>query len=168
MYVYKIYSLLGDKCYIGSTKLSLNERFCIHKSEYKKWKIDKNNDKIMCYYLFDEYHIENCCIELIEEVNDIEQLRIREQFWIDNTENTVNKNKAYVPIELQKEKEKIRKIEYYKNNVEKWQKRYKNNIEHINKIKRVQIQCECGNILTKQCLKRHKKENCKLTKLENI
>lgn len=64
--IYKIWSHLGDKIYIGSTtKNYLSERMTKHREDYKRWKAGKSN-KIMSYGLFDEYGIENCKIELIE------------------------------------------------------------------------------------------------------
>lgn len=232
MYVYKIYSLLGDKCYIGSTTKSLNERFSNHKWDYKRWKQGKIN-KITSFDLFEEYKPENCCIELLEEVNDISQLKIREQYWIDNTENTVNNFRAiFIDKERIKEyqkeykqthkeyynqlkkewaeKNKDKKKQYYeqnkqqinnkkkqyyqnnkedilknvkeyrennKNSIKEYKKEYyKNNLEYFKEYRKERyennkeqlsqkIQCECGDIVSKGSLSRHKKRQVHINKL---
>ena len=65
--IYKIYSHVGDKIYIGSTtKQLLSQRMAKHRSEYKRWKSGGKCSFIRSYELFDEYGIENCFIELIE------------------------------------------------------------------------------------------------------
>ena len=67
--IYKIMSHLGDKVYIGSTaKKTLAMRMAHHRNDYKVWKNQtaKKQNKIMSYDLFDEYGVDNCFIELIE------------------------------------------------------------------------------------------------------
>ena len=66
--VYKIYSHLGDKIYVGSTtKDLLSQRMATHRSCYKCWKSGKKGfNFVRAYILFDEYGIDNCIIELIE------------------------------------------------------------------------------------------------------
>ena len=85
--IYKIYSHVGDKIYIGSTtKPLLSQRMTKHRSEYKRWKSGGKGGFIRSYELFDEYGIENCIIELIEakhcmdsdEKNKLEGKYIRE------------------------------------------------------------------------------------------
>ena len=64
--IYKIYSHLGDKIYIGSTVCELvSQRMVKHRGSYKQWK--KNNERYTTsFILFEEYGVENCIIELIE------------------------------------------------------------------------------------------------------
>jgi hypothetical protein len=66
--VYKIYSHLGDKIYVGSTtKDLLSQRMATHRSDYRCWKPGKKGcGFVRAYILFEEYGIDNCIIELIE------------------------------------------------------------------------------------------------------
>jgi hypothetical protein len=91
--IYRILSTKGDKVYIGSTILSLNKRMNRHRGEFK----DKS--KYMSRILFEEYGMNHCFIELIEEVEQ-EQQFIRERFHIENTANCVNKR---MPIHTDEE-----------------------------------------------------------------
>jgi len=63
--IYKIWSVLGDKIYIGSTTQSLAKRMGGHRSSYKAYQLALKLH-ISSYYVFDEYGVENCQIELIE------------------------------------------------------------------------------------------------------
>ena len=64
--VYKIWSTQGDKIYVGSTtKQYLSQRMDSHRSKYKSYKENKYHF-ITSFYLFEEYDIKNCFIELLE------------------------------------------------------------------------------------------------------
>ena len=69
--IYKIWSPLGDKIYVGSTtKERLCQRMEAHRGDYNKWKNNKEKyKKITSFILFDEYGIVNCFIELLEAKN---------------------------------------------------------------------------------------------------
>lgn len=74
MIIYKITNEINKKIYIGQTKLTIEERFILHK-----------NKKSNCRYLksaFNKYGIENFKIEKIEECKDFNELNLREEFWI--------------------------------------------------------------------------------------
>jgi hypothetical protein len=122
--IYKIYSYLGDKIYIGSTVYEfVSQRMVKHRDSYKQWK--KNNEKYMrSFVLFEEYGIENCYIELIEAkpcLDKNEQARL-EGCYI-RTLECVNKNiagrtnKEY--REDNKEKIKANKKQFYEKNKNK-------------------------------------------------
>lgn len=65
--IYKIVSINGEgKYYIGSTTLSLQKRFSLHKSRYKRWKMGKTT-WISLFDLFEESGVDNYKIELIED-----------------------------------------------------------------------------------------------------
>jgi hypothetical protein len=65
--IYKIYSHLGPKIYIGTTtKIYLSQRMSKHRSDYKAWQTNNKRSHIRSYLLFDEYGVDNCMIELIE------------------------------------------------------------------------------------------------------
>jgi len=89
--VYRIFSTKGDKIYIGSTTQELNRRMSRHRDKSRSY---------MSRILFDEYGVEFCHIELIENV-DKDQQHIRERFHIENTPNCVNKT---LPIRTDDEK----------------------------------------------------------------
>lgn len=76
--IYKISSTAGEKVYIGSTSKTLEERWCQHPKGCTS------------RVLFDEYGRETLSIHLLEEVKEDERV-IRERWWIENTENVVNR-----------------------------------------------------------------------------
>ena len=112
--IYKIVDNTNGNIYVGSTKLKMRIRIQAHKDDFKIKKycsssiILKNNDW--------DYHV----IEECEEDIRFE----REQYWIDNLNNVVNKNN---PIKLSydqvkdKYNEKRRKYKnyYQKENITK-------------------------------------------------
>lgn len=93
--IYRIFSTKGDKIYVGSTIQELHQRMCRHRAEFKEKK------GYMSRLLFDEYGVEFCHIELIENVEQDQRL-VRERFHIENTPNCVNKR---MPIRTDDEKE---------------------------------------------------------------
>jgi len=123
-YKYKIYKLhdnTNGNNYIGITIRTLEERLKCHKKKSNSCmsiNIIKNNDYT---------------ISLIEETND----KKRERYWIENTDNVINK---VIPFTSQEESKKIyrsnidnRKKEYQtyklwvkknKQSVKDWQKKY--------------------------------------------
>ena len=132
--IYKITDIEYTKMYIGSTTQPLYKRLSKHKCDYKRWKSGKDT-KTMSFDLFDEFGIENCKIELIEEFSceNKEQLRKKEGEHIKNNQ-CVNKliagrtHKEY----QQDNKQAILeyKREYIQNNKEKiaeYYKEYKQN-----------------------------------------
>jgi flagellar biosynthesis GTPase FlhF len=115
--IYKIESSLGDKIYIGSTtKAQLSQRMTAHRGSYKTWKAGKTN-MTASFLLFDEYGVENCKIVLLEDcpceskdqlsareahyirtlacVNKVIPLRTYAEFYQDNRDEMLEKNKAY-------------------------------------------------------------------------
>jgi hypothetical protein len=123
--IYKIYSHLGDKIYIGSTtKDRLCDRMTKHRSGYKIWK-NGTGYPIRSYDLFDLYGIENCKIELIEAkecINKDEKNKLEGGYI--RTLECVNKN---IPDRTSKE--------YYQDNKDeiliKCKKNYEKNKEKI-------------------------------------
>ena len=85
--IYKIYSVIGNKCYIGSTTHSLNKRFSNHKSKYKTNTLHSTSK-----YIFD---YPDAKIELILDYkcNSIIELRRKEGEYIQQLE-CVNKHIA--------------------------------------------------------------------------
>ena len=124
--IYKIYSDLGDKVYIGcTTKQYLSQRMAKHKYDYtyyKKKREDTGFAFVYSYLLFDEYGVNNCKIELLEAYpcNSIDKIRQRESHNIKTIPN-INNYHNWTPerIEEKKQKEKKQAKELYdKNKIE--------------------------------------------------
>ena len=127
--IYKIYNPYNNNIYIGSTtKKNLNDRFSQHKNTY----ITKS-DRYKSLGNINEW---KC--ELIEnyKCNSKEELRYREQHYINLYDNCINKQRAH-----RSDKEKREQI----------LKAHKNHyIKNSNIIK-----CECGAELTQHNLYKH-------------
>ena len=141
--IYKLYSYLGDKIYIGSTVYEfVSQRMVKHRDSYKQWK--KNNERYMrSFVLFEEYGIENCYIELIEakpclDINEQAKLegsyirtlecvnknipgRTNKEYREDNKDKIKAKNKQYY------EKNKANKKQFYENNKDNIKQYYQDN-----------------------------------------
>jgi len=87
--IYKIISEHSDKCYIGSTRKSLNRRLSGHTSSYNRYTMGK------CDYItsFELIKLGNCSIHLLETIPSAtkNEMFTREAYYISNTPNTVNK-----------------------------------------------------------------------------
>ncbi|ARF11778.1 hypothetical protein Klosneuvirus_2_214 [Klosneuvirus KNV1] len=90
--IYKIISNQIDKVYIGSTTQPLCERLALHRSTYKRYTDNKG------HYMtsFELIKYDDAKIILLENYpcKNKEELCSKEQDWIDNTEQCVNKNTA--------------------------------------------------------------------------
>jgi hypothetical protein len=162
--IYKIYSTSGDKVYIGSTTTSLTERFRCHRN---------NENPGTSRILFDEYGVENCMIESLEEVKEGERY-LRERHWIETTSNVVNEripgrvgNERYiVSYEKHKEKRLVKAKVYKEANKDRCKevskKWHEANKEHMKEWKKeynsARVNCEiCGVEVCRGALFRHKK-----------
>ena len=123
--IYKIVDVGYSKCYIGSTCESLSQRMARHRNKYNSYS-SRKQQHTRSVYLFDEFGVENCKIELLENFpcETKEQLLRREGEYIKNTE-CINKQVAG----------RTRK-EYYQDNNEILQKKsndyYKENTKTCN------------------------------------
>jgi hypothetical protein len=134
--IYKLTSQQTPKIYIGSTKLSLNTRFILHKTKFKNQVKYITANEILQY--------PDCSIELIEECNMTkDELKRREGDYI-KQHDCVNKNIAGRNLK-----------QYYLDNVEKYKENslkfrtenpeYYNKYYHVNKGRfNTKITCECG------------------------
>ena len=170
--IYKIWSEKGEKVYIGSTILSLRERWYKHSCP----SANNTNSRL----LFEEYGKENCKIEKIEDVKEDEQIE-RERYWIEFFEDKVvnrqipgRTDKEYHTTFRQVNNAK-RKASYYENRDEELIKLRQNYLLHRedrityakeNGSKRVE--CECGAIIRKDSLSKHKRTTIHLSKVNNI
>lgn len=131
-----VYKLIGgDECYIGATSRTLYERFREHKY------YNGHQRATMSKILFEKYGRDGVTIELLEEVENIDNLKIRETYWIDTTPSCVNKLRSIPPTpERRKEIEKKSRDKHR---------------EIINNKANIKINCECGGKYTQCNKKRH-------------
>ena len=123
-YVYAI-CLLSGKQYIGSTFMSIQERYLWHQSS-----MNKCSSKAII--------LPNSSVMLLEEaaVESKAELRQLERKWFDNCENVVNKNRPY-----RSEDEKKKQLADYRSSNKEYFKAYRDNAagkwgEHFT--------CDCG------------------------
>lgn len=161
--IYKIYSDIGNKVYVGSTTYTLSHRLGQHKTA----------SSCSSSILFNLYGFENCKIELIIdypcESND--ELRIKEEEIRKNTKNCVNNRKAYSIgyYEENKEKWKAHVKEYASKNKEKistWHKLYRQKDE-IKERRKKKVICDCGVEYTHDHASRHKRSKHHLNYISN-
>ena len=118
--IYKIYSDLGDKVYIGcTTKQYLSQRMAKHKYDYtyyKKKREDTGFAFVYSYLMFDEYGVDNCKIELLEAYpcNSIDEIRKREAHYIQTVPN-INNYHNWTPERIEQLiiKKKLKQKEQY-------------------------------------------------------
>lgn len=162
--VYKITSIMGDEVYIGGTIQALNRRYTGHKSGYASY-INGKSKFVASYILFDKYGIDNCSIELIEEI-PYENLKIRETYYIDSISN-INRIRSYVTYDdLRKHNREYRE----KHNEEisiKAKERYKDNRDEILLQKKEYHQTNKENILTKKRLYHEENRDILLLRMNN-
>ena len=65
--VYRLIDIGYNKVYYGSTTQMLSKRMSDHRCKYRQWIAGKPVSHCRAFDLFDEYGIENCKIELVEE-----------------------------------------------------------------------------------------------------
>ena len=119
--IYKIYSDLGDKVYIGcTTKQYLSQRMAKHKYDYtyyKKKREDTGFAFVYSYLMFDEYGVDNCKIELLESYpcNSIDEIRKREAHYIQTVPN-INNYHNWTPERIEQLiiKKKLKQKEQYR------------------------------------------------------
>lgn len=121
--IYMISSQQTDQVYIGSTKLTLERRFAVHKCEAKT--TDKNcRSKVLLNEFTD------CRINLIEYCSK-ENKVVRERYWVEQYGNrAVNK---FIPGRSSKEYK-----QQHSEQIKEYQKEYRE----------TKITCECGAVIT--------------------
>jgi mevalonate kinase len=135
IYQIKAFDKNLDFSYVGSTE-NFVQRKSVHKSDCK------NGNKKASYRKIYEYINLNGGFDAFETIPLEEfkcdskiQVRIREQFYINQLENKLNMIRAYRSVEELKEQKKDNNKKYYEDNVEKLRehnkKYYKENVEKI-------------------------------------
>ena len=168
--------------YIGSTK-NLYQRKKHHKFKCKESNIP------LYKYIRDNGGWSNFEFTILENVDDNDELLLKERFYIDQLNPTLNCVMPYRTDEEIKEQKKIYMKEYdkeyRKNNKEKinkyhkeWyesnkdiillqKKKYRDaNREKNNKRARELVLCECGSEVSRDSLRRHIKSNKHLNKIK--
>ena len=141
------------ECYIGST-VDFVMRRNKHKSTYNKG----SNLKVY-KFIRENGGWKNWSMKSIINYpcNSKSELHIKEQEIIKSYHNTLNMVSAFRSIEDKKQQVK----QYYIDNVEKkkeYDKKYKiDNAEKIKKYKSEKIQCECGRLISRRNIVRHRK-----------
>ena len=112
--IYKIVDVGYNLCYIGSTCEKLSQRLVRHRIDYRNKK-----KKLSVRKIFDEYGIENCKIEWIEDYpcNSKKELLAREGHYIKNTE-CVNRHVEGRTDQEKKDVDLERHKQWYKENTE--------------------------------------------------
>ena len=113
-FIYAIKNETSDSVYIGSTTQELSERWHVHKSMNHRCSSKKI---VECPTAYKEY-LESC---------DIDKIKEREQYWIDNTPNCVNITNPGHKWDDDKKKQ------YFKNHTLEWRN---NNRERFNEWQR--------------------------------
>ena len=169
--IYKIVDVGYEKCYVGSTCEELSQRMARHRQTYYFNEKHVQNKHSNSRVLFDEYGVENCKIELIENYpcDSKEQLLRREGYHIQNIE-CVNRcvagrtpkeyKELYNPLNREKIKNGMK--EWYQNNKEEHKQHrkeyYQINREQILEQNKQNVACEvCGLVGRKSKLSRHQK-----------
>jgi len=174
--IYRIWTLLSDKIYIGSTADTLSNRFCNHKSNYKRWLKDNDRQYVSSFKLFEIFGVENCKIdlehnfacnsktELNREEGRVQRIhndklvnnniagRTVKEYHSDNKEHFAEYQKHYYADNkdalLEKQKQ------YHAENKEhfaEYNKEYRSdNKDAISKQRNEKFSCECGGKYTQQ------------------
>jgi group I intron endonuclease len=164
MFIYKIYSEKGDKVYIGSTKKRyLCNRWADHCSKYRL----KNGGHCASYELFNEYGMDECKIQLLEECDDSQRYE-RERYWITSSPNCINiiKNK-YLTKDEKKQYHAEWIQSYKKENPEDYKEKVRKNNQQQKERRSEKILCECGIEYTQNHHKRHRETIRHLNLMKN-
>ena len=156
--IYKVVDVGYNLCYVGSTIESVARRMAKHRNHYKDFKAGiHNKNYIRLFDIFDEYGVDSCKIELIENYpcSSKEELEAREGHHQQNNQ-CVNKNLAGRSRKQWREDNREYllqgKKEDYCNNREYRMKLMQDRYE-TEKTKR--MTCECGSEFRCCWLKNH-------------
>ena len=154
-FIYKIE--VGEECYIGSTK---NKYLCNRQRQHN-YDLKKSNSYL--YEFCREHKIEKIICELLEEV-DNENIRIKEQEYIELLNPSLNVKRAFQTKEERKEQIRLKDKKYREKNKDKINEKkkeyYENNkkicLEKMKENNKKKIKCDlCGSIVSKGSLKKH-------------
>lgn len=110
--IYAVVCNITGKQYVGSTEMeNYEDRLIVHHTHHLRWK----KGKAQYTAVFDILDGGDYKIVLLQnyECNTNEELRIQEQWWMDNIEGgCINKNRAYTSVEQQEAMRKIKTKEW--------------------------------------------------------
>lgn len=162
--LYKIVCNITGETYYGSTIKTLNDRLTLHKNDkgcLSRNIISRGDYEIIPikdYPCNSKYELEEEEAKYIRNNNCINRNiphRTQKEYIEDNKEEIKKKR------DIKKEEKKTYDNNYYKNKKKtklKQNSEYrKNNRELINKKQNEKITCECGSVVSRVNLKRHKK-----------
>jgi hypothetical protein len=172
-YVYRIVHLQSDVQYVGSTTQEPRKRWQHHKSNFKRWLEGKTEKKLSIFGYFLQYGIENFKLLVSKQyqVCDVAHLRVYEQL-LANKLRCVNKCASFVIPWLQPEQLKVYRAshrefirergraQYHANREARleYRKKYRQaNREKITADQKAKTTCECGSVITRYYLPRHRK-----------
>ena len=159
--IYKIVDVGYNKTYYGSTCESLSQRMTRHRAKYTAY-LKGNITNTRSFDLFDEFGIENCKIELVENYpcNSKEELRRREGYYIKNNDCINKCVPCRTPAEYyQDENEycRFRNDLYKQLHKEEEQEYHRRRFQERKHILLEKHLCGCGKYYTFQHKKRHEK-----------
>ncbi len=145
--IYRIVCEETQRVYIGSTCSTLVKRLSNHRCNWKS-----PNGHCSCSNFI------NPKIFLIEDYpcDRKEQLLMRERYWMENTE-CVNIRRSIRTDTERKEYEKDYQEKHRDRNYARTTQWRIDNHEYIKSFKRENVTCECGCIVSRSVLSRHKK-----------
>ena len=153
--IYKLVDLNYSKCYIGSTCKRLSQRIADHRHQYKLHQTGQTN-YTSSFCLFDEFGVENCKIELIENYpcGSKDELLKREGHYIEKTDCVnrcvAGRSKA-ISDKLYRETNRDKLKQYREENKEDRSKYHKQYCQ-------IEYHCEICDIMVRRCNKaRHNK-----------
>ena len=164
--IYQIVDVGYTKCYIGSTTETLSQRMARHRVCFKDY-LKRGGKFTRSFSMFEEFGVENCKIELIENYacNSKEKLLKQEGLHIKAHDNCVNKNIAgrtnqeYNEDETIKNRNQQRCRDYKAKHPEQMKQYWKNYYERKTDTRNEIIQCQCGMTLSRNSYWRHQKSN---------
>ena len=189
----KIYKLVSnndpDLVYYGSTTQPLCVRKAGHIRSYRQWKNGKGKDSTTSYNVIEAGNVDIVLVEMYP-CESKEELHKRERFWIDgnecvnkviptrnrqewlkaNKEQLKEKRKQYREANEAAIRENQRKYwEANKDVLSEYSKTYREaNKEALAEKRKVRVECECGLVIRKCAIARHKRSDQHMRLMKNV
>lgn len=157
----KIYKIVvkndpNAKMYIGSTVKTLKDRWYSHTSDAYN---PKHTIHCCSKQMFDDYGIDNCTYELIEEYpcKTREELLARETHHMKQIgfNRLYNKHKSLTTVEEWKEYQHAWYLSNQERIVKREREKWNENKDVLNALRRQKYECKCGIIINKSSKPRH-------------
>jgi hypothetical protein len=181
--IYRITDISYTKCYIGSTVQRLSARLAKHRHGFKAF-LEGKATKVSSYMIFQEFGLDNCKIELVEEfpcvskeqllkkegeyiqlfdcVNKFVSGRTMQEYFETFKEQIQERRKAYTA--RNEEHIKAYKADFYERNKEEIQRKKKeyyrenkcNILAHCEEYRKQKVECPiCSSVVQKGKFARH-------------